>query len=472
MRIVVPAARTRWMLPAAGGMTPEVIGGILQEALTGTSPRREQELYSLMEATWPRLQKNTAEVKEAVCALNWSVRRPQIEAADTGRLADLLDKARLGMRGDPCGDGMGWEATLRSLLDAWFRGIAVLEIDWESRAAGILPRQTREIPPWHYGWRRGPEGYGNTHAAAANPPADGRLVLYQDAWSREGVEFPPDKFLIGVRRARRGHSSGGALLRPLAWWWCAANFSAEWLLNFAQVFGQPLRRATYAAGQEGLKAALEEAMEAMGAAPWIIHPEGTTVDLVESTRSGRDNPQSAMLDRADTACDLLVLGQTLTTDVGDSGSRALGEVHSGVRSDIIDAAANWLAEVLNEQFVPALARLNPGPAAAVDFSALPWWEAGREEQKDVKVLAETLAILTAAGIPVRRDFAYELLDFPEPQPGEPVIGQSAPPAIPDPRSAIRNPQSGGAPAAALPPTVRQALAKMPLDAREYFLARL
>ena len=44
-----------------------------------------------------------------------------------------------------------------------------------------------------------------------------------------------------------------------------------------------------------------------------------------------------MLDRADRYCDILVLGQTLTTEVGASGSRALGDVHSGVKHEVIEA---------------------------------------------------------------------------------------------------------------------------------------
>ena len=34
----------------------------------------------------------------------------------------------------------------------------------------------------------------------------------------------------------------------MAWWWCAANFSADWLLNYAQIFGIPIRWTTYAQG--------------------------------------------------------------------------------------------------------------------------------------------------------------------------------------------------------------------------------
>jgi hypothetical protein len=50
--------------------------------------------------------------------------------------------------------------------------------------------------------------------------------------------LPENKFLIGINKIQSGNL-GGPLLRPLAWWWCAATFASDWLLNLAQVFGLP-----------------------------------------------------------------------------------------------------------------------------------------------------------------------------------------------------------------------------------------
>lgn len=183
----------------------------------------------------------------------------------------------------------------------------------------------------------------------------------------------------------------------------------------------------------------------MGPCGYGVAPEGTNLQTIETTRGAGDNPQLALLDRADTLCDILILGQTLTTDVGDSGSRALGQVHASVRADIVDSAANWLAEILNEQLLPTLMGLNTG--AAPDLSALPYWEPSRKQGVDTKVLAETLEILTRAGLPIPKAWAYASLDIPEPQAGEATL---TPPT----------------------PDLAPALAKMPVEARAYVLAKL
>lgn len=429
--ILLPAARTRWQLPALRSLTPDIIESILRDAATGSNPRREHELYSLMEQTWPRLAKNLSEIKNTVIGLEWSIRHP----GDTPDAAaeDLVSRARLGMRGDPCAGTLGWEGTLRHLLEAWFRGVSIAEIDWRATPRGILPAATRPIPCWHYGWHRD----------------SGRLMLYPHPGDPStAIDIPHHKFLVAVHNAGSGHPSSGALLRPLVWWWLASNFCSEWFLNYAQLFGQPYRTATYPRGDTQAAEALSIHMAGCGAAGFAVVPEGTEIQFHDAGKSASENPQAVLMDRADRACDILLLGQTLTTDVGDSGSRALGDVHTSVRSDIIDAAASWLAEVLNEQLIPSLFEIYTG--ARPDPATLPWWEPGRKQSIDTKVTAETIEILVRAGLPIPRDWAYEVLDIPAPEPGEAVIEAPAP-AAPDPAAF---------------------LAGLPTEARAYLLAKL
>ena len=439
--ILLPQAKTRWMLPMAAQMTPQRIEHILRGAFVTESPRAEQELYTLIEATWPRYAKSMLEVKESVLGLDWNLMAGEETLPGT---KELIERTKNGMRGDPCCDGHGWRSTLSSLLDAWFRGVSISEIEWEFRAGGTrlpaawLPKQTHDLAPTHFGWKHD----------------TGRLMLYPKGEPESAVDFPPMKFLLAIRKAGKGHPSGTALLRSLAWWWCAANFSAEWLLNFAQIFGQPFRWATYDPAQDGVREELSAMMAEMSNTSWGVGPTGSEIEWHEASKGGADNPQNHMLTLADTACDLLILGQTLTTSQGNRGSQSLGTVHQSVRGDIIDSAALWLAEVLNEQLIPAVVAANFGELE--EDAALPWFQPARKEKKDVKVIAETVEIILRSGIPLLQEEIYDSLDFSQPTAGDDVfIGQSVP-ALPTDT----------------PPALRQVLAKLPLDAREYLLARL
>nr|DAE02058.1 MAG TPA: portal [Siphoviridae sp. ct1Eo1] len=480
-RILIPPARPRWMMPDLAWVTPEYIARVLDASLNGDCPEEEHALYDLMCRTWPRLVKNVTELKNAVCGLQWNVQ----DTEDLEEMKHLAERTRDGMKGNYREDGQGWRGTINGLLDGWFCGVTVREIDWEVRGCAHmpqawLPRQTRKVHPRWYGWE-----------------AESGLFGMRSPGSDALGDFMPNKFLVAINNVSFGHPSGGALLRSLAWYWCAANFSADWLLNFAQIFGLPIRWATYDKSDPELKDIMESMLENMGSAAYAAAPTGCTLELKEPSNKGSDNPQNQMIEMADTACDLLILGQTLTSSPGEAGSRALGEVHYNVRSDIIDAAAGWLCEILNEQMLAAVYEYNgaPGnedsslpyfapasktvndPNAAVDRigkildkgiplsksyvyetieAPMPGYDEELfESQGDDKVYPKALALasMVANGLPVSQSWAYSYMGFPAPAEGEAVV---TPPA-----SGMGNPA-----------LMAKALDGMPAAAREYYMAEL
>lgn len=379
-RIVRPEAQTRWLLPQLSAMTPQFVETILRGAMAGNHVQ-QWELFQLMEETWPRLQKNLNELKGSAIAYDWKIETYQEEDAETTdsakERAKLVQRAVKAMRPRPGWDESGFSGMIYDLLDAWASGTSVVEIGWQLRGEEWLPQSSYFVHPNNYGWTA--EGYLGLIAPGQ------RTTVYGGAYAEP---FPEDKFLVGIRRAKSGHPLCGALLRSLAWWWCAANFSADWLLNFAQIFGLPMRWANYdpSAPQETINT-ICDMLQNMGSAGYAAFPAGTQMELKESSKGGAGSlPQDNIIDRADKNCDLLILGQTLTTDVGNSGSRALGEVHAKVKSEVIQAAANFVASVLNEQWIPALLRLNFGDEEeAPEFCPQ---EAGADEVEQLKFKRE------------------------------------------------------------------------------------
>lgn len=271
--------------------------------------------------TWPRLVKNVAELKNAVCDLVWTVQDPE------GRedLKHLAERARDGMKGNYKEDGQGWRGTINGLLDGWFCGVSVREIDWEVRGCAHmpqawLPRQTRRVHPRWYGW-----------------DAESGLFGMRSPGSDALADFAADKFLVAINNVSFGHPCGGALLRSLAWYWCAANFSADWLLSFAQIFGQPIRWGNYDNSDPALRDIMADMLENMGSAAWAAAPNGCTLELKEPSNKGSDNPQRQLIDLADTACDLLILGQILTGTPGDAGIGDVLRVHAGIPGALADS---------------------------------------------------------------------------------------------------------------------------------------
>lgn len=432
--IVLPSARSTWLTPALEWVTPEYVERVLTGALSGESPEEEHALYELMMQSWPRLVKNSMELKNAVCDLVWNIQNPE----KMELLNHLAERTRDGMKGSIRENGQGWRGTVAGLLDGWFTGVAVREIDWEVRGCrhmpqAWLPRQTRRIHPRWYGWT-----------------AETGLFGLRSTESDALGDIPEHKFLVAINNVGLGHPSGGALLRSLAWFWCCANFSRDWLLSFAQLFGQPLRWATYDPSDPTVKDRLEDMMEHMGSAAWACVPQGANVELKEPSNKGADNPQHQLIDMADTACDLLILGQTLTSSPGEAGSRALGEVHYNVRSDIINAAAAWVAEILNEQLLPSVYALNTGDAG--EDAVYPYYAPGSKTASNPDGVAVRVKTLLEAGIPLKKDWVHEVTETPQPGPEDEVYTR------PDPV------MSGA--------MMGKALDRMPAAAREYYIGKL
>ncbi len=243
----------------------------------------------------------------------------------------------------------------------------------------VAPRATFWAHPACYGWK------------------DGSFGLRPGLEAGTIEDFPADKFLVAVCKSKSGTALGGALLRPLCWWWCAANFSADWLLNLAQVFGLPFRWANYDpnAPQQTIDA-ICNMLQNMGSAGWAAFPAGTTLELkAEGQKSGSETPQGDMMDRADKQADLLVLGQTLTTDTGGGGkgggSLALGKVHEGVKGDIVKAASRFVCDML-AHLAEMVLRLNYG-----DDAECPTISLTSGEEEDLQVKAEIVKTLKDAG---------------------------------------------------------------------------
>jgi phage gp29-like protein len=80
---------------------------------------------------------------------------------------------------------------------------------------------------------------------------------------------------------------------------------------------------------------------------------------------GGHTPQGDLLDRADAYARILILGQTLTgqTIASGRGGQAFGTVEAQLKQDRLDAACTFVAEVINQQLIPAILRQNYGEAS-------------------------------------------------------------------------------------------------------------
>lgn len=421
-RILRPQAAYRWLLPSLAAITPNYVESVLRAAMAGDHVR-QWELFDLMFDTWPELASCAQELTYAVAKRQpvfepWREENEPATETAVERCA-LVSGAMRRMRPDATADENGLDQTIVDLCDVWFRGVGVLEIDWHQVRAGKLgmitgPRCTSWVHPVSFGWST--EGRLGLRTVAMTTGMRG--MPYQ-ATPGPLSPFPPNKFLVGIHKAKCGTALGGALLRPLAWWWCAANFSSDWLLNLAQLFGLPFRWANYEPNApQATVDAICNMLQNMGSAGWAAFPAGTTLELKDTGKTGDQSPQGELLDRADRYARLLVLGQTMSGGsgtTGKGGGQAFGTVEADVKQARVDACSRYVEAVINLQLAPAILDLNYGDADECPQMCL-------IEENEGDLSAAQRDQILAAMMPVSGGFLRKKYNMPAPEDGEETVG--------------------------------------------------
>ena len=457
-RALRPQAAYRWLLPSLAAITPQYVEMTLRGALAGNHVQA-WELFDLMIDTDPEIASCITELVEGVLKRKLIIEpyheedeQPDEEAIERQK---VVSAALRRMRPDPAADENDLKGTIRDILFAKYHGQVALEVDWSAgfgsdelnlirTADGVItaPRATFWVHPVCYAWNmEGRLGLRTELGALRTQTRDAKnrtgsaspwnSTSYQSRPS-DVDEFPEHKFLIAVGKAKAGTALGGSQLRVLAWWWVATNFCGDWLLNLAQLFGIPFRKAKYQSGTpEDIKQEIRDMLQNCGSAGYILTPEGADVEFMEAGQGAGQSPQAFLFDFADKQKRKVLLGQTMTGGgIGGapSGSKAGMSVESDVKQCRIDAAAEFACSVLNQQLVRSIILLNYG-----DDKMLPSVRM-LEEQEGGLNDAQRDQTLVNLGLPVGVNFLRKKYGIPAPAEDEEIVNAKPEQPAPVPAS--------------------------------------
>jgi len=158
-------------------------------------------------------------------------------------------------------------------------------------------------------------------------------------------ELPYCNWLIEVG----GNNDLGLLLKAVPHVISKKNMAAFWD-QFGELFGMPVRIAKTASRDPKEIAKMEGMMEDMGAAQWGLFPEGTELQIVETTRGDAYNVYDKRIIRANNELSKLWIGQTMTMDDGSSLSQS--ETHLEIFNRIVKRDADMVRDVINDKVIP------------------------------------------------------------------------------------------------------------------------
>lgn len=304
----------------------------------------------------------------ALVGREWSV-TAGAEDPMAQQAADLVERALKGAK---------LNQAVEKLLDAILKGLSVVEVMWLVRNGQILPAELRGRDPRRFKPRLPQEGV--VPPPGEIPPAF-ELRLLTKASPMDGVPLPARKFVAHRFGAKYENPWGLGLGSRLFWPVYFKRQGIGFWLSALEKFGQPTALGKYQPGAtQADQDKLLQALQAIASEAGVIVPDGMAVELIEAKRSGTFDSYESLARYMDEDISKVILGQTLTTSPGASGSRALGTVHNEVRLELTKGDGDLLSDTLNASLVRWIVDLNmPGYAATGLAYPAVWWDVSEPE---------------------------------------------------------------------------------------------
>lgn len=399
--IAVASIRDKFSTYPSNGLTPERLARIFKEADAG-DVYRQMELFEEMEEKDTHLFSILQTRKNAVLSLEYEILPYSSDNPEDVKAAQLIQELM---------EFQGLEDALLDLLDAVGKGFAISEIMYEIKDGRVMVDKLK----WLHQKRVTFDDYMN-------------MRLLTEADPSRGIDIPENKFVIHRYRAKSGHPNRAGVIRVCAWMYLFKNYDIKDWVSFAEVYGMPLRLGKYdASATKEDKVALMQAVVMLGTDAAGIISKSTEIEFVEAVKNSTDVFKT-LADFCNAEMSKAVLGQTLTTEVGDKGSYAAGKVHNEVREDIKLADCKALAETMRHDLFRPLVRFNLG-----EKPRLPYLKYKVETPEDTEKTAKVYSIVIKdIGLPVAEQHVYEKFGIPKPGPGEKLITPpaAAPPNLP------------------------------------------
>jgi len=311
--------------------------------------------------------------KLAVVSCEWEIVAATDDAADK--------KAADGIR-DIC-KALDMDGLTFGLLDAILKGYAVAEVIWNPET--WLPD---DLP------------IRNQRRFLFDADCKPRLLTPEN--KQTGEALPDRKFIIHQFGSKDGSPYGLGLGTRLFWPVFFKNHGISYWMAFAERFGGPSVVGKYP--PEMTKEKQDELLDTLSRLNQeraIVVPLEAEVELIEAAKTGSIDTYERLSRYMDEEISKAVLGETLTTSVGETGSYAASQTHNGVRMELVKADADMLSNTLNKTLMTWLCEFHFPGANPPRF----WRRV--EEPSDTKAEAEKDALVATLGFAPEEDYIQE-----------------------------------------------------------------
>lgn len=296
-----------------------------------------------------------------------------------------------------------------ALQDATGKGYSVVEPKWEYQQAALRPVVYKHRDPRFFRYDEvGLETLCMLEdSGLPGEPLAAPYFIRHEPFLRAGVPI------------RRGYA------RSAAWAFVLQTFALQDWAAFCEIYGIPFRLGKYhSSATPADKATLLRAVRSIANDAAAIIPEATQIEFHEVNGSRGEAVFGNFIDYLDRKVSLIILGQTMTSEVSKSGgSLAQAQVQENVRDDIARFDLKRTAATINRDLVRPFVAMNLGPQ-----DVYPIVEMELPQAEDLAALASFLEKTIPLGLKVGQKFVRERADIPEPDEEDELLGAPAQPA--------------------------------------------
>lgn len=290
------------------------------------------------------------------------------------------------------------------LADALGKGFSVVQAVWDTRGEIWGFESFEHVPSESLTF------FPALSENAQRPLTDHDLHLILQDGKYARLADLPGLYLIHHPHLRTGMMIRGGFARIAARNFLLKNFTVKEWLAFAEVYGMPLRYATYDPDtiREEEKATIAIALANLGHDASAMVPRSVELQILgEAARTGNGGSFDLLCRYLDEQLSKAIQGQTMTADNGSSKSQS--ETHKETQIDYTRADALATQQTLRH-LARAWTSVNYGPNAPVPRTRF-------AVDPPADLTAWTLAVLpwVSAGLAVSRTQVLDKLDLSEPE---------------------------------------------------------
>jgi phage gp29-like protein len=162
-------------------------------------------------------------------------------------------------------------------------------------------------------------------------------------------ELPPNRFLIARHRPSYANPYGVKVFSKCYWPVKFKTTGFQWWTVFVEKYGGAFMYGKYPSNaSEQHKEEMLDSLDAMVNNAVAIFPEGSEITIESLANKGSvNNVYKEYIEAANAEISKAVLGQTLTTEIGDKGSYAAAQAHNMVRGDLASADRYRICQTFN-----------------------------------------------------------------------------------------------------------------------------